>query len=92
MFWSEAKVPSTGGHDVTIPHWTRTRMKAAIPDYKQEVLPPCFGRTFEEQLDLKRPDCLRALMQAARPDCEQFVFPQSMFYCCHLFVFLFQLF
>ena len=31
MFWSEAKVPSTGGHDVTA-FGTRTRMKAAIPD------------------------------------------------------------
>ena len=40
-----------------LPHWTRTRMKAAIPDYKQGVFPPCFGRTFQEQLDLKRPYC-----------------------------------
>ena len=36
------------------------------------------GRTFQEQLDLKRPYCLRALMQAARPDCEQHVLPQSI--------------
>ena len=75
-----------------LPHWTRTQMNAATPDYKEEVLPPCFGPTFQEQLDLKRSYCLSALMQAVRLSCEQFVFPQSMFYCCHLFFFLFHLF
>lgn len=75
-----------------LPYWPRTRVKAAIPDYKEDVLPPCFDPIFQEQLDLNRSYGLKALMQAVRPDCEQFIFPLSMFYCCHFFVFLFQLF
>ena len=52
MFSSEEKVLGSGG--MMLPHRTRTRMKAAIPDHKQENFSPCFGRTFQEKLDLKK--------------------------------------